>query len=139
MKPIWRFLIGQAVVVVLLVSLPWLVLGPVPGVLKLTAPVLCPADQPDAIVVEYSTDTGNGTGTSSTLVCMGPDGDITEVGSWKPLGVVFGALLLGIEAIVLPVQLIGIVRRRRRGPEPPGPSRPIRPGRRFQLGVGINQ
>ena len=139
MRPIWRFLIGQAVVLVLLVSLPWLVIDKVPGVLKATAPVLCPAEQDDAWIVEYYTDTGNGVGTSWTLVCMGPDGDITEVGSWKPLAVVFGALLLGAEALVLPLQLLGILRRRRRGPSPPGPSRPIRSDRRFQFGVGINQ
>lgn len=137
MRPFWRFLIGQAVLVVLVVSLPWPVLVAVPGILKLTAPILCPADQPDARVVEYSVDTGDGVGTSSTLFCMGPDGDLTEVGSWRPLGVVFGALLLGLEALVLPIQLIGIVRRRRRGPPPPGPSRPLRSDRRFQLGVGF--
>lgn len=137
MSPILRFLVGQAVLLVLVLSLPWLVLGNAPVVLELTAPVLCPADQPDARVVEYHTDTGNGVGTSNTLFCMGPDGDLTEVGSWKPLGIVFAAIFLGAEALVLPIQLIGMIRRKRRGPQPPGPSRPLRPGRRIQLGVGF--
>ncbi|HEU5151853.1 MAG TPA: hypothetical protein VFU19_15250 [Iamia sp.] len=135
MRPIWRFLIGQAVLLVALVSLPWVAIAAVPGVLGATAPILCPAEQPDSWIVEYHTDLGDSTGTSWTLVCMGPGGDITEVGSWRPLGIVFGALLLAGEALVLPVQLIGIARRRRRGPQAPGPPRP---GRRIQIGVGFN-
>ncbi len=138
MRPIWRFLIGQAVVLVLLLSLPWLVIDKVPGVIKPTAAVLCPADKPDAYVVEYYTDTGRGQGTSNSLVCMGPDGDITEVGSWAPLGVLFGAMFLAVELLVLPLQVLGIVRRRRRGGQD-APGRPIDPGgRRIQLGRAIN-
>ncbi|HMJ75098.1 MAG TPA: hypothetical protein VK507_03950 [Iamia sp.] len=126
MRPIWRFLIGQAVLVVALLSLPWLLLVVYPGVLELTAPVLCPAGQPDARIVEYSHTTHDGTSTNDTLVCLGPDGDLTEVGSWAPLGVYFVGVFVGSEAVVLPIQLLGIVRRRRRGPRPTGPPRPVR-------------
>lgn len=126
MKPIWRFLIGQAVLLGALLSLGWLPLLVYPGVLKLTAPVLCPAGQPDARIVEYSYTTHDGTHTNDTLVCLGPDGDLTEAGSWAPLGLYLAGLFILAEAIVLPVQLRGIVRRRRRPARPPGPSRPAR-------------
>lgn len=137
MRVLGRILIGQAVLLVLVVSLPWLVVGPVPGILRLTAPVLCPADQPDARIVEYSTDVGDGTGTSWTLVCIGPAGDVTEVGSWTPLAVVFGGLLLAAEAVVLPLQLVGAARRRRRGPQPPGSPAPTPSTGRIPFGVRV--
>jgi len=131
MRAGWRLLIGQAVIVLLAVSLPWIVLSPFPGALKATAPLLCPDDQPDARIVEYHTDTGDGTGTSWTLVCLGPAGDLSEVGTWRPVAVFLGAWLLALEALVLPAQLLGLVRRRRRhrrGPTgPSGPSGPTDP------------
>lgn len=131
-----RFLIGQAVLLVLLIALFGIVLGKVPGLYEATGPLLCPSAQPDALVVEYYEDIGNAVGTSHTLLCMGPDGDITEVGSWKPLGIVTGAVFLAMEGLVLPVQIVGLVRRRRRGGEDPPPRAP-RPDRRIQLGVGF--
>jgi hypothetical protein len=137
MKTLGRFLIGQGVLALILIALFAIVLGKVPGVYKATAPVLCPSAQPDALVVEYYEDIGNAVGTSHTLLCIGPDGDITEVGSWKPLGLVTGTIWLGMEALVLPLQIRGIIRRRRNGGEDPTP-RPPRPDRRIQLGVGIN-
>jgi hypothetical protein len=129
MRPIWRFLIGQAVLLVALLSVGWLPLLVYPGVLELTAPVLCPAGQPDARIVEYSSTTHDGTSTNDTLVCLGPDGDLTEVGSWAPLGVYFAGVFVLSEAVVLPIQLLGFVRRGRRGSRPPVPPRPVRPGR----------
>ena len=134
MRPIWRFLIGQAVLWIALLSVGWLPLVVYPGVLKLTAPVLCPAGQPDARVIEYSYTTHDGTHTNDTLVCLGPDGDLTEVGSWAPLGLYFLAMVVVAQAVVLPLQLLGIVRRRRRPSSPPGPPRPARVPPVIQLG-----
>jgi hypothetical protein len=136
-KALWRFLIGQGVLLLVLIALFAIVLGKVPGVYKATAPLLCPSSQPDALVVEYYEDIGNAVGTSHTLLCIGPDGDITEVGSWKPLGIVTGVVWLAMEALVLPIQIVGIIRRRRRGGADAPPRAP-RPDRRVQLGVGIN-
>jgi hypothetical protein len=116
----YRLLIGQAVVLVAALALPWMVLSPVPGLLRTTAPVLCPDDQPDASIVEYYGSNSEGSTTSWTLVCMGPRGDITEVGSWRPLAVFLGGFWLLLELLVLPPQLLGALRRRRRalgGPE----------------------
>ncbi|HEV7722019.1 MAG TPA: hypothetical protein VGO60_12065 [Iamia sp.] len=129
MRTIWRFLIGQAVLVGALLSLPWLLLVVYPGILELTAPVLCPSGQPDARIVEYTYTNHDGTHANDTLVCLGPDGDLTEVGSWAPLGVYFVGVFVVSEAVVLPIQLLGIVRRGRRGSRPPGPPRPVRPAR----------
>ena len=112
MRSLWRFLIGQAVLVVLLLLLPWAALAVFPGALEVTAPVLCPTDQPDARVVQYTVDADEGTATNATLVCLGPDGDLTEVGTWAPLGLFFAILFVGSEALVLPIQLVGMVRRR---------------------------
>ncbi len=122
MRLVPRLLIAQGVILVLTVSLPWLVISPVPGVLKVTAPLLCPDHQPDARVVEYSTSSGRngGTATSATLVCLGPRGDLTEVGSWKPLGILVGAFWLALQLLVVPTQLWRAWRRR--GGRDPGPS-----------------
>jgi len=125
MRPIWRFLIGQAVLLGALLSVGWLPLVVYPGILKLTAPVLCPAGQPDARIIEYSYTTHDGTHTNDTLVCLGPDGDLTEAGSWAPLGLYLVGLFVVSEAAVLPIQMLGI-RRRRRGPPTRRPTRPPR-------------
>lgn len=112
MRAIWRFLIGQAVLWCLMLSLGWLPLLVWPGMLTATAPLLCPDGQPDARVVEYSYTTHDGTHTNETLVCLGPGGDLTEVGSWRPLALYAGAMVVVGEALVLPLQVRGIVRRR---------------------------
>lgn len=135
MRALARFLVGQGVLLLVLIALFAIVLGKVPGVYKATAPVLCPASHPDALVVEYYTDMGDAVGTSHTLLCMGPDGEITEVGSWKPLGLVTGVVLLAMEALVLPIQIRGILRRRRQGDRPAPPRPPS--DRRIQIGVGF--
>jgi hypothetical protein len=89
-----------------------------PGSLKWTAPVLCPADQPDAFVVRYHTQTSDGTGTNFTLFCMDGRGHVTEAGSWRPLGV----LLAGVSAVLLGAALLltvlAAVRRAGRAREP---------------------
>jgi hypothetical protein len=121
MKALPRFLIGQAVLLVVMIALFFIVLDKVPAIYEVTAPVLCPSTQPDALVVEYHETFGDTVGTSHTLLCIGPDGDVTEVGSWKPLALTSGALWLALEAVVLPIQVLGIIRRRRRPEAPPPP------------------
>ena len=76
-----RLLAAQAVIFIAVVSLPWLALAAVPGSLRPTGAVLCPDDKPDVFVVQYSTSTSEGTGTSWTVFCMAPDGSVEEVGS----------------------------------------------------------
>jgi hypothetical protein len=56
-----------------------------PGEAKLTAPLFCPDDQPDAFVVvdSYSVQPGE-TSYNFTLYCMGPRGEVTDVGFFLP-------------------------------------------------------
>lgn len=72
-----------------------------PGSFKWTAPVLCPDDQPDPYVVRYESRTSDGkTGINFTLFCMGPDGQFTEVGTWRPLAVLTGVVGAGLAVLV---------------------------------------
>lgn len=136
MNGVLRVLVAQAVILVATLSLPWVVLAPVPGLLKVTAPVLCPDAQPDAHVVEYDGEGAGGTGSSTnvTLICMGPDGDITEVGSWRPLGLYLALWWVVLQVLALPFLVAG-ARRRRRGPTGPRGPREVRLGR-IRVGVG---
>ena len=106
-----------------------LAVGIWPGEAKLTAPLLCPDDQPDAFVVSdtYSVQPGETT-TNFTLYCMGERGQHTEVGFFVPfllLTVLHGAIIL---ALVVLFAGRGAMRRRGRSseasscPEPPGHS-----------------
>ncbi|HEV7759931.1 MAG TPA: hypothetical protein VGO78_13115 [Acidimicrobiales bacterium] len=83
-----------------------------PGSMKLTAPVLCPADQPDPFVVRTTTSDSEGTSTSFSLFCMGDRGDFTEVGSWEPYGLLF--LYTWAAFVVLSALLVVRIRWRRR-------------------------
>lgn len=110
-----RVLVAQAVVLVVVVSVPWVAVVVWPGALRPTAAVLCPEPTPDGVVVQYSEATSEGTGTSWTLVCLGPDGEVDEVGTAAPLALYFLGWLLALEAVVLGVatwRSIVAVRRR---------------------------
>jgi hypothetical protein len=109
-----------------------LTIGIWPGEAKLTAPLLCPDDRPDAFVVAdtYSVRPGE-TSTNFTLYCMGPRGETTEVGFFVPfllLTLLHGAIILGL---VFLLGARGAARRRRQGgevalePPPPGPEVPV--------------
>ena len=94
-----------------------------PGAFKLTAPVVCPDDLPDAVVVRYNVETSDGQGTNFTLFCMGERGVFTEVGTWRPLAVLTlyfaGALLV----VMIGLVVVGLFRRAlgaRAGPPPSG-------------------
>ncbi|HEY7072480.1 MAG TPA: hypothetical protein VH479_20300 [Acidimicrobiales bacterium] len=91
-----------------------------PGEAKLTAPLFCPDDKPDAFVVVDRYHPGPGeTAYDFSLYCMGPRGQTEEIGWFRPSAVLtlVHALLLvaGVGGLVL------LVRRRSRG-------RPPRPG-----------
>lgn len=99
----WRLLavvgmgLGLMVGVVVVLSIGTVVY---PGSFKWTAPLLCPDGQPDAYVIRTTTSDSDGSSTNFSLFCMGDRGDFTEVGSWRPLGVLFlytfGGLLAGV-------------------------------------------
>lgn len=106
-----------------------LTIGIWPGEAKLTAPLLCPDDQPDAFVVAdtYSVRPGE-TSTNFTLYCMGERGQHTEVGFFVPfvlLTLLHGAIILGL---VLLLAGRGAMKRRDQGgevdltPPPPPPA-----------------
>lgn len=115
MRRVLRLLLGQAVIALLALVLMFVVLSPWPGAMKLTGGLLCPDGQPEAVVVEaYQQRHGSGTATRASLFCMGPRGDVTEVGSWIPLGVLLLLTWLALQALVLPLLVLSAVRRRRR-------------------------
>lgn len=89
-----------------------------PGEAKLTAPLLCPGDKPDAFVVAdtYSSRPGE-TSTNFTLYCMGPRGDVVDEGFFRPfvLLTLFHAALL-IAAFVVYGAVLR-TRQKRGGPD----------------------
>lgn len=112
---------GAALLLTLLTSVIW------PGETKLTAPLFCPDHRPDAFVVvdSYSSAPGE-TSYDFSLYCMGDRGDVTEVGWFRPLAVVFLAhwgLLVG--GFVLAGVLAGLRQRMRRARVVVGPP-PLR-------------
>jgi hypothetical protein len=101
---------GMAVAVVVVESLATVIY---PGSLRWTAPLLCPDDKPDSFVVRIEQADSEGTSTSFSLFCMGDRGEFEEVGTWKPLGILF-LYGYGLMAALLGAVLLGIRRRRRR-------------------------
>jgi hypothetical protein len=81
-----------------------------PGSLKVTAPILCPDDRPDPIVVRYDVQTSDGTGTNFTLFCLSDRGEFVEVGTWEPLGLLFLFVGVGMVGAVLLWMAVGLIR-----------------------------
>ena len=94
-----------------------------PGEAKLTAPLLCPDDQPDAFVVAdtYQVQPGE-TSTNFTLYCMGERGDVTDVGFAVPFALLTAFHLVLIVLLLVLLGVIGGLRRRARGEPAPGPD-----------------
>ena len=112
---------GAALLLTILTSVIW------PGEAKLTAPLLCPDHRPDAFVVvdSYSSAPGE-TSYDFSLYCMGDRGDVTEVGYFRPQGVLLLAhwgLLVG--GFVLAGVVTGLRQRMRRSRVVVGPP-PLR-------------
>jgi len=85
-----------------------------PGEAKLTAPILCPDDRTEAIVVRDETNPRPGeTSINYTLYCVGERGEATDVGFFRPFAllVVFHGLI-----VVLLMLVLGLRRRGRRSP-----------------------
>lgn len=99
-----------------------------PGEAKLTAPLLCPDDMPDAFVVVDAHRVQPGETTYNfTLYCVGPRGEVRNVGWFTPMAVLtaaHGALIL-VVALALIVRAGRRRRRRSAGralvPPPPTP------------------
>lgn len=88
-----------------------------PGEAKLTAPLFCPDDRPDAFVVSdsYSVHPGE-TSYEFTLYCMGSRGEVTDVGFFRPLAVLTLGHALLIVAVIAALILVLRARRARRPP-----------------------
>jgi hypothetical protein len=80
-----------------------------PNSLKAAA-FMCPDDRPDTFVVRYDVATSDGTGTNWTLMCMSEQGEIYEVGTWKPLLVLLGIVSAVVYGFVLLLVLLRLVR-----------------------------
>lgn len=89
-----------------------------PGEAKLTAPLLCPDDQPDAFVVADTTQVQPGESTTNfTMYCMGERGDVTDRGFALPFAVLT-AFHLGLLVLLVGVLSVrGVLRQRRRTAE----------------------
>lgn len=89
-----------------------------PGEAKLTAPLLCPDDQPDAFVVTdtYSDGTGE-TSTNFTLYCVGPDGESTDQGFAIPLLILATGHTAILFVLLVALGARSAVKARRRHPE----------------------
>lgn len=85
-----------------------------PGSFKLTAPLLCPTDQPDPFVVRYSYQTSDGTSTNFTLFCMGERGQFTEVGTWRPLALLAGFVTAGLVGLTAVLAVLAHLSRHHR-------------------------
>lgn len=82
-----------------------------PGELKLTAPLFCTDTQPDVFVVADTSSVRPGeTTTNFTMYCMGPRGDTTNVGFFRPAA----ALTAGHAVLVVVVLGLIVVRGSRR-------------------------
>jgi hypothetical protein len=92
-----------------------------PGEAKLTAPLFCPDDKPDAYVVvdSYSVQPGE-TSYNFTLNCMGPRGEVEDMGFFWPCAV----LTAGHAALIVLVVGLLVLRRRSRRARPATPARP---------------
>jgi len=87
------------IVTVLVTEVIW------PGEAKLTAPLFCADDMPDAFVVLDTTSIEPGeTSYSHSLYCMGPRGQTEEIGFYRPsvvLAVAHGALVVVLVGVVV--------------------------------------
>lgn len=116
----WSLVLVGTVLVAMFVATMLMVIYP--GSFKLTAPLLCPDDRPDAFVVRYNVQTDDGTGTNFTMFCMDDRGQFVEVGTWEPLLYLFLFIAAGMVAAVLLMGVLGAVRRiGSGGAEPTGP------------------
>jgi hypothetical protein len=86
-----------AVAVAVAVIATLVLVGIWPGVLKLTAPVVCPAGHDEPVVVRDTTQVRPGeTNTTVTMYCMNERGEVTDEGILRPARLVFLGVLAGI-------------------------------------------
>jgi hypothetical protein len=85
----------------LTVGLGWILLAIWPGALKLTAPVLCPDDKPDAFVLRRmeAEDDPEGAVLTFRLICMDDRGDLVDVGYLRP-GLVLAVYFWGAVTMI---------------------------------------
>lgn len=98
----WVFLFGLVMVIpfVAVLTVVW------PGVLKLTAPLVCAEGFDDTVVARDTTHTAPGeTSTSFTLYCMNERGELSDEGGFRPAALVF----VGCAALYLVVDRKSVV------------------------------
>lgn len=97
-----------------------------PGEAKLVAPILCPDDRPDPFVVADSHQVSPGeTSYNFTLYCMGPRGEHTDVGFFRPMLLLTVLHAVIVATLITLVTVVIVVRHRRRdGPTPTAPAEP---------------
>lgn len=93
-----------------------------PGVLKLTAPLVCAEGFDDTVVARdtYQVQPGESS-TTFTLYCMNDRGEVSDEGSLKPMALVAAAVAVIAVAAGAVVLLVLTVRSRIRRPPDDGP------------------
>lgn len=115
-----RFLLSQAVVLLLTVLVVGFVTTTTPSALEAFDGVLCPDERPVGDVEESYRDLGDGVGTSWTLECVGPDGTTEDVGALVPTLLLFVPVLSAFEVLAVLSALQRRSRRERFGPDDVG-------------------
>ena len=88
----------------------------IPASLRLTAPVLCPADTTRSVVVTTVSHYRPGqTSVTADLVCIDVGGHPEKVGSFRAIGLMFAVLFGGAWVLILPMVLFRAIFGRRSG------------------------
>lgn len=113
------FLFGLVMILPLMAGL----MGIWPGVMKLTAPIVCPAGFDDTVVARdtYHTRPGE-TSTTFTMYCLNDRGEVSDEGVLVPMAIITGVLAAAYVALVVALIVIGAVKRRGRGQPDEMPS-----------------
>jgi hypothetical protein len=108
------FLFGLVMIAPLMAGL----VGIWPGVLKLTAPILCDEGYDDTVVARDTYRTGPGeTSTTFTMYCVNERGEATDEGAFRPIAIVFGVLVAAYVLIVVIGLIVAVTKRGRMGPD----------------------
>ncbi|QXC60809.1 hypothetical protein KSP35_21200 [Aquihabitans sp. G128] len=97
-------LVGSMALFTLLFTLIW------PGEARYVAELRCDDAHPEAVVVQDTQQTSDGTSTDFTVYCVSPDGDAIDQG-WAPSFLALWALHTAAAGVLV---ALGLVRRRAR-------------------------
>ncbi|MDH3755637.1 MAG: hypothetical protein OEU32_17370 [Acidimicrobiia bacterium] len=117
-----RLVTAVVVAMVLAVIIMSLAIVIYPGIMKWTAGAVCPDGFPDPFVVRDTESIRPGeTTTTFTMYCMDEQGLVRDVGWFRPIIILFGALVV-VELALFAI--MATTSRRRSKPSPPAVAPP---------------